>query len=91
MTDDLPRAPARRAYPALKRWLDERGMTFEDGAQLFGCTRQFLSDVCRAFDDEKRKRPGPKLLTRIVRVTEGAVRPSDFSPPVDDILRGMAA
>ncbi|MNL82132.1 hypothetical protein D3C87_2094420 [compost metagenome] len=45
----------------------------------------------RPFDDPSRKRPGPDLITRVVRVTEGGVRPEDFSPPVADILRGMAA
>ncbi|WP_312782036.1 hypothetical protein [Brevundimonas sp.] len=45
----------------------------------------------RPFADPKRKRPGRDLLTRIVRQTGGFVRPEDFSPPVADILRGMAA
>lgn len=45
----------------------------------------------RPFDDPDRKRPGPDLMTRIVRTTRGLVRPEDFSPPVADILAGMDA
>ncbi len=50
-----------------------------------------VNGMRKAFDDPSRKRPGRELLTRIVRKTDGAVRPSDFSPPVEDIMRGMAA
>lgn len=60
-------------------------------AALVGCSKQFVNGMRRPFDDPKRKRPGPELLTSIVRVTNGGVRPGDFSPPVEAILRGVAA
>lgn len=50
-----------------------------------------VNKLRRPFVDPLRKRPGQQLLTRIVRVTRGEVRPEDFSPPVADILRGMVA
>lgn len=59
--------------------------------KLFGCTKQMVNAMRRPFDDPLRKRPGPDLLTRIIRATRGQLRPEDFSPPVADILRGMAA
>lgn len=83
--------PDVRPRPALDRWLRERDMTDAAAAQLFGCTKQMVNGMRRPFDDPRRKRPGPDLLTRIIRASRGQLRPEDFSPPVEDILRGMAA
>lgn len=69
----------------------DRDMDDAACAKLFGCTKQMVNAMRRPFDDPLRKRPGPDLLTRIVRATRGDVRPEDFSPPVADILRGLAA
>lgn len=83
--------PDVRPRPSLDRWLRDRCLTLEQGGRMFGCSKQMLGLICLPFDDPKRKPPGRKLLTTIVRVTDGAVRPGDFSPPVEAILRGMAA
>lgn len=83
--------PDVRPRPALDRWLRDRNLDGPAAGRLFGCTKQTIDDITRPFDDPKRKRPGRDLLTRIVRVTNGGVRPEDFSPPVEQILRGMAA
>lgn len=95
MTDHLSHThasiPDVRLRPALDRWLRDRCLTYEQGGELFGCSKQALHTICLPFDDPKRKPPGRKLLTVIVRLTDGAVRPGDFSPPVEAILRGMAA
>lgn len=95
MTDTHIQTPASvpdvRPRPALDRWLRDRDLDDAGGAQLFGCTKQMVNAMRRPFDDPMRKRPGRELLTRIVRATSGQVRPEDFSPPVADILRGMAA
>lgn len=80
-----------RPRPALDRWMRDRNLDDAAGSKLFKCTRQMVHAMRRPFDDPQRKRPGQELLTRIVRATDGAVRPEDFSPPVADILRGMAA
>lgn len=77
--------------PALDRWLRDRDMDDAAGAALFGCTKQMVNRMRLPFADPDRKRPGSKLLTRIVRETRGDIRPEDFSPPVADILRGLAA
>lgn len=95
MTDTSSSPPATipdvRLRPALDRWLRDRDLDGPAAGKLFGCSKQMIDDITRPFDDPKRKRPGRDLLTRIVRVTGGAVRPEDFSPPVDAIIRGMAA
>lgn len=83
--------PGVRPRPALDRWMRDRDLDDAAGAKLFGCTKQMVNAMRRPFDDPRRKRPGPDLITRVVRVTKGSVRPEDFSPPVADILRGMAA
>lgn len=83
--------PGVRPRPALDRWMRDRDLDDAAGAKLFGCTKQMVNRMRRPFDDPSRKRPGPDLITRIVRATSGGVRPEDFSPPVADILRGMAA
>lgn len=80
-----------RRRPALDRWMRDRNLDDAAGANLFGCTRQMVHAMRRPFDDKLRKRPGSDLLTRIVRKTNGAIRPEDFYPPVEDILRGQAA
>lgn len=91
MTDPKTTQPKLRPRPALDRWMRDRNLDDAEGAKLFGCTRQMVHALRRPFDDPLRKRPGPELLTKIVRQTRGDIRPEDFSPPVADILRGMAA
>lgn len=95
MTDASPSLPTSipdvRLRPALDRWLRDRDLDGPSAGRLFGCSKQMVDDITRPFDDPKRKRPGRPLLTRIVRVTNGAIRPEDFSPPVEAIIRGMAA
>lgn len=95
MTDTHSALPASipdvRPRPALDRWLRDRDIDYAGGGRLFGVSKQTCHDWCRHFDDEARKAPGRAALTRIVRETHGAIRPGDFSPPVEQILRGMAA
>lgn len=90
-THTVTTIPVVRPRPALDRWLRDHDLDDAAAAELFGCTRQMVHAMRRPFDDEERKRPGSKLLTRIVRATGGGVRPEDFSPPVADIMRGLAA
>lgn len=66
-------------------------MSDADGAVFFSCTKQAVNRMRKAFDDPSRLRPGPDLMTRIVRRTVGEVTPADFSPPVLLILQGLAA
>lgn len=95
MTDDhsltAATVPDVRRRPALDRWMRDRDIDDAAGGKLFGCSKQMVHAMRRRFDDPLRKRPGPVLLTNIVRVTRGDVRPEDFSPPVSDILGGLAA
>ena len=86
-----PPTPVARPRPALDRWCRDHDLKDADAAALFGCTKQMVNRMRRPFDDPQRKRPGPDLMTRIVRTTRGLVRPEDFSPPVADILAGMDA
>ena len=79
------------ARPALDRWMRDRNLDDAAAADLFGCTKQMVNRMRKPFADPARKRPGSKLMTRIVQVTGGGLRPEDFSPPVEDILRGVAA
>lgn len=83
--------PVARPRPAVDRWCRDHDLDDAAAAALFGCSKQMVNRMRRPFDDPDRKRPGQALLTRIVRATHGAVRPEDFSPPVEAILRGMAA
>ncbi len=69
----------------------DRDMDDAAGGRLFGCTRQMVNSMRAPFDDERFKPPGRALLTRIVRITDGEVKPGDFSPPIEDILAGRAA
>lgn len=95
MTDHLSftgtSVPVARPRPALDRWCRDHDLDDAAAAALFECSKQMVNRMRRPFDDPDRKRPGQALLTRIVRATGGAVRPEDFSPPVEQILRGMAA
>lgn len=84
-------APVARPRPAVDRWCRDHDLDDAAAALLFGCSKQMVNRMRRPFDDPDRKRPGQALLTRIVRATGGGVRPEDFSPPVEQILRGMAA
>lgn len=83
--------PVVRLRPALYGWLTDRDMDYAAGGRLFGVSKQTCHSWCRHFDDDERKAPGREALTRIVRITKGAVRPGDFSPPVDQIVRGELA
>lgn len=83
--------PVARPRPALDRWCRDHDLDDAAFAKLIGKSRQFVNDMRRPFDDPLRKVPGRRTLTDIVRVTHGAVRPGDFYPPVEEILRGMAA
>ncbi|MGQ3041426.1 MAG: hypothetical protein ACT6TH_14470 [Brevundimonas sp.] len=69
----------------------DRDMDDADGAILFGCTKQAVNRMRRHFDDVTRLRPGPKLMTAVVRRTQGDITPADFSPPVYLILKGVSA
>jgi hypothetical protein len=91
LSNTVPTFPVARPRPALDRWCRDHDLDDAAAARLFGCTKQMVNAMRRPFDDETRKRPGRDLLTRIVRVTKGVVRPEDFSPPVAAILGGMAA
>lgn len=83
--------PDVRRRPSLDRWLRDRCMDDAAAAQLFGCTKQRVNQMRQPFDHPGFKPPGRRLLTVIVRMTHGGVRPGDFSPPVEDILAGRAA
>lgn len=87
----VPVVPAPRPRPALDRWCRERDLNDAQAAKLFGCSKNMVNLMRRPFADPMRKRPGQDLMTRIVRLTEGVVRPEDFSPPVSSILAGMSA
>lgn len=80
-----------RPRPPLDRWLRDRDLDDAAGGALFGCSKQMVNGMRKPFDDPSRKRPGPDLLTRIIRASRGELRPEDFSPPVADILRGASA
>lgn len=82
--------PVVRRTP-FDRWCFDTGLTDAQIGGELGCSAQMVSLMRRPFTDPARKRPGAKLLTRIVRKSDGKVRPEDFSPPVADILNGLAA
>lgn len=83
--------PVARPRPALDRYCRDHDLDDAAFGRLVGCSKEFVNAMRRHFDDPKRKRPGKDLLTQIVRVTNGHVRPEDFSPPVSAILAGMSA
>lgn len=83
--------PSMRPRPALDRWCRDRDLNDGQAARLFGCSKNMVNLMRRPFVDPMRKRPGQELMTRIVRVTDGGVRPEDFSPPVAAILSGLSA
>lgn len=96
MTDVSPSThdasfPDVQPRPALDRWLRDRSLTHADFAKQLGVSKQTVNDLCRPFVDPDRKGPSRRLMTKIVRSTNGGVRPEDFYPPVEDILRGVAA
>lgn len=83
--------PDVRPRPAFDAWLRDRDMDDAAAGRLFGCSRQMIGFMRAPFDDPLWKPPGPKLMHRIVKMTRGGVRPEDFHPPVDLIVRGVAA
>ncbi len=83
--------PDVRLRPAFDRYCRDRGIDDAKGAELFDCSRQMMGFMRAPFDDPLWKPPGPKLMHRIIKRTRGGVRPEDFHPPVDMIVRGMAA
>lgn len=70
-----------RLRPALAFWLWERGYTWKQAGQLFGCTGEAVRLWCLPFDDPARRRPDDASLERIVTATSGAVGPATFIPP----------
>lgn len=74
--------------PLLDSWMRARNLDDAQFAALIGRTKQAVNRMRKPFDDPDRLRPGARTLTRIVRVTHGAVTPASFSPPVDMILNG---
>jgi hypothetical protein len=77
--------------PAVDRYCRDHDLDDAAFGRLVGCSKEFVNAMRRHFDDPKRKRPGQILLTRIVRETNGVLRPEDFSPPVAAILSGLSA
>lgn len=91
LSPSQPPMPAPRPRPPLDRWLRDHDLDDAAFGQLVGCSKQMVNAMRRPFSDPSRKVPGRDLLTRIVRATGGAIRPGDFSPPVEAILRGETA
>lgn len=74
--------------PRLDAWMRARGIDDATFGALIGRTKQAVNRMRKPFGDPDRLRPSGATLTKIVRVTQGDVRPEDFSPPVDAILNG---
>lgn len=83
--------PVARRRPTLDRWLRDHDMDYAEGGAFFGVSKQTCHDWCRHFDDPCRKVPSRAKLTLIVRKTSASVRPEDFSPSAEEIMRGLAA
>lgn len=83
--------PDVRPRPAFDRYLRDRSIDNVEAARLFGCSRGMIGFMRAPFDDPLWKPPGPKLMHRIIKLTRGGVRPEDFHPPAEMIVRGRAA
>lgn len=83
--------PDVRPRPAFDRYCRDRDIDDAKGAALFGTSRQMMHRMRTFFDDPLWKPPGQVLMHRIVKKTRGGVRPEDFHPPVEMIVRGRAA
>lgn len=83
--------PDVRKRAAFDRYLRDRDIDDAAAAELFGASRQMIWRMRQPFDHPLWKAPGAKLMHRIVKRTRGGVRPEDFHPPVEDIVRGVAA
>lgn len=81
MTSDSlrPRAPIHR--PALARWVWDRGYTWKEAGELFGCSGEAVRLWCQPFDDTNRRQPEAIWINRIVARTDGAITAADFYPP----------
>jgi hypothetical protein len=86
-----PSIPDVRPRPAFDRYLRDRDIDDAKAAALFDCSRQMVGFMRAPFDDPLWKPPGKVLMHRIIKRTRGGVRPEDFHPSVEQIVRGMAA
>lgn len=83
--------PDVRPRPAFDRYLRDRDIDDVKAAALFDCSRQMVGFMRAPFDDPLWKPPGKVLMHRIIKRTRGGVRPEDFHPSVEQIVRGIAA
>jgi len=67
--------------PQLARWVWDRGYTWKEAGDLFGCTGEAVRLWCLAFSDDNRRMPEPKFVEKIASVTGGEVTAADFYPP----------
>jgi hypothetical protein len=91
VTVSTPHCPAPRPSPAFQDWLNTRRLDYAWAAEKLGRSREYIRLICLPFDDPLRRDPSGRLVRDIIKLTEGAVRPDDWHPPVQQILRGEAA
>jgi len=77
--------------PTFDGWLRLHRKDYAWAAHHLGVSREYVRLLCLPFSDPMRKRPGGRLVEKVIRLTAGAVRGDDWHPPVAEILSGRAA
>lgn len=81
MTGDSRQLREPRQRPSLARFVWERGYTWQEAGELFGCSGEAVRLWCLPFDDPARRTPDRSSMEKIVAGTNGEVTAADFYQP----------
>jgi hypothetical protein len=78
--------------PALARFIWERDLDLKTVGDALGCSYEQVRRICLPFGDTRRRVPAEELMARIVKWTNGEVKPVDFySPHLNEARPGDTA
>lgn len=78
MQSDSVQRRAPRQRPPLARWVWDRGYTWKEAGELFGCSGEAVRLWCLPFDDPARRTPDQRSMERIERATGGEIGAGSF-------------
>lgn len=76
---EKPLSPIAR--PQLAAFIWARDLDLKAVGEAIGCSYEQVRLICLPFGDARRRVPGEALMARIVKWTDGQIRPADFYPP----------
>lgn len=81
MAENPTTAPDPERRPKLWRYYRARGLSGAQVGAVFGKSREWVRQVCRPFDDDKRVVPSPADVERAFDWSAGEITPADWYPP----------